>query len=280
MKKISITAFLIVTLLLIICHPIYGQANKIDISGSSTMLPFITEIAELHKEIQGIDFSISAGGSGTGVKNTISGTSHIGMASRVIKAEEKQQLADLLVGLDTIVFVVNERNPVNEINKQQLIQIYSDGKTSWEQFGGEKTPIFLVSKEIGRATLELFEEFTGLKSPKRKLENQIEILDTAIEVGANIEVATLVGGIPNAIGYLSLGTAIELQEKGMPIKILKLEGVEANVENVVNGSYPILRELNVVYRDANELQVRTLLDLLLSEQGQAIIEKHSFIPVR
>ncbi|UTW69250.1 hypothetical protein KHA80_20365 [Anaerobacillus sp. HL2] len=36
--------------------------------------------------------------------------------------------------------------------------------------------------------------------------------------------------IPNAIGYLSLGTALDLKENGMPIKILRLDNVDATSE--------------------------------------------------
>ncbi|OEF97975.1 phosphate ABC transporter substrate-binding protein [Desulfuribacillus alkaliarsenatis] len=276
------TTFVIIAsfMVLAVVYPVYGQADEqIRVSGASTMFPFVAEILELHKEIHGVEFEIAAGGSGTGINNTISGASDIGMASRSISDSEKLQVEDLLVGLDTIVFVVNERNPINEISQAQLKEMYSQENVTWERFGWTNTPIVLVSKEIGRATLDLFEDFAGIKSPYREQQETPKILESAIEVGANLEVATIVGGIPNAIGYLSLGTAVELQERGMPIKILRLEGVEATTDNIVNGSYPILRELNVVYRADNEAKVQSLLELLLSDQGQEIIEKHSFIPV-
>lgn len=257
-----------------------GQANDaLRISGASTMLPFIQEIAELHKELYHVNYTAAAGGSGAGINHATDGTSDIGMVSRALRDSEMQVLSNITVGLDTIVFIINERNPVNAINKQQLTEMFSQEGALWSRYGGNQYPIVLVNKEIGRSTLDLFEDYTGLRNAKRDQNEHPKILNTAIEVGANLEVATLVGGIPNAIGYLSLGTAVDLIDRGMPIKILKLDGIDATQENVINGTYPILRELNVVYREDNEAKVRTMLDLLLSEQGQSIIENYSFIPV-
>lgn len=75
--------------------------------------------------------------------------------------------------------------------------------------------------------------------------------------------------MPGAIGYVSIGTAISLIEKGMPIKILGLNGVAATRENVLNGTYPIGRELNLVYRK-DDKRIKNYLELFLSMEGQEI----------
>lgn len=278
-KLIFLAALLLIFLLLAV--PLSTSAeNTIRITGSSTMLPFVNEILELHKQRSGVEYETSAGGSGKGINDAIEGISDIGIASRSIRDNEAAILEELLVGLDTIVFVVNERNPINRITKQQLAEMFTTPNADWSQFGGNNKPINLVNKEVGRATLDLFEDYAEVKSSKRDQTELPKILETAIEVGANLEVATIVGGLPNAIGYLSLGTAQDLIDRGMPIKILNLDGVDGTIENIVNGSYPITRELNVVYLQESTSKIESLLDLMMSEQGQAIIEGYSFVPVR
>lgn len=257
----------------------FSLANEpIAISGASTIQPILEELSKLYEELYGVELSIEAGGSGAGIVNTLLGESDLGMVSRKLVPDEKSQLEQLLIGVDTIVFIVNEANPLTEITKQQIVDLYTGKITSWDAYSHYQQAVVLVSKEIGRSTLDIFEDYSGLKNPKRNLTGAT-IAKEAIEIGANIEVATLVGGIPNAIGYLSLGTALSLQEKGMPIKILPLDQVEATKENTVNGSYPILRELNVVYLEENETKLKNLLELLKSQKAKEIVENHQFISI-
>lgn len=97
-------------------------------------------------------------------------------------------------------------------------------------------------------------------------------------IGANLEALTLVGGLPGAIGYVSVGTARSLAAAGMPVKILRLEGMEPNERNIADGSYPIIRELNMVFRQRTP-QVERPLALLRSADGVAALRRHGFQPV-
>ena len=274
-------AFFIVSISLIIMivpAVVIGQNNEeLRVTGASTIQPIIEELSLLYKEIYGQEIYVESGGSGVGIDDALHERSDLGMVSRSLLEEEAKQLEQQLIGFDTIVFIVNESNPMTEITRDQIIDIFSKQSDTWSDFGWTDEPIVLISLEIGRSTLDLFEEYSGLKNHLRGEAGPV-ISEEAIQIGANIEAATLVGGIPNAIGYLSLGTALDLQQNGMPIKILQLDDVVATSENVVNGTYPILRELNVVYSEGKEARVSNLLQLLVSEQGQEIVEKHSFIP--
>lgn len=256
----------------------FATNESINISGASTIQPILEELSKLYEELYGVELSVQAGGSGAGILDTLLGDSDLGMVSRKLLPDEKTQLEQLRIGVDTIVFIVNEANPMTEITKQQIADLYTGKVTSWDAYSNYQHDVILVSKEIGRSTLDIFEDYSGLKNRNRNVAGAT-IAKEAIEIGANIEVATLVGGIPNAIGYLSLGTALSLQEKGMPIKMLTLDHVEATKENTVNSSYPILRELNVVYLEENATILKNLLDLLKSQKAKEIIEKHQFITI-
>jgi phosphate transport system substrate-binding protein len=73
-----------------------------------------------------------------------------------------------------------------------------------------------------------------------------------------------------------MGTVFALQRQGMPIKVLALEGVVPSKEAVQNGTYPIIRELNLVFTDPS--QVQSLIDLFLSSEGQGTLINEGFIP--
>ena len=52
------------------------------------------------------------------------------------------------------------------------------------------------------------------------------------------------------------------------------------VENATNKTYPIVRPLYYYYNVKNKEQVAPLIDFILSPEGQEIIKKSGYIPVK
>ena len=69
-----------------------------------------------------------------------------------------------------------------------------------------------------------------------------------VVIGDNQQGIKTVVGNPDAIGYVSVGTAEYEASQGAAIKLLPLEGIAASVENVRNRSFPLSRPLNLVTR--------------------------------
>lgn len=248
-----------------------------DISGSSTVQPVVEKLIPLFTQ-GGESVKVTGGGSGAGVKNAIAGTSAIGMASRDLSDTEKAALKNTVIGIDALAIIVNQRNPVTSFTKSQLVELYSGKVDNWSALGGPDLPVQRVSKEVGRSTLELFEHYTGLLSPDRKKSDKPLISSKTYVVGANVEALTLVGGMPGAIGYVSVGTARAMAEAGMPVKIIPLDGQEPTDAAIKSGRYPIVRPLNLVY--VNETpSVRAFLDLAQGPKGQEIVQSLGFLPV-
>ena len=62
------------------------------------------------------------------------------------------------------------------------------------------------------------------------------------------------------------------------VKMLEVNGVYPNEENIRNGLYPITTKFYVVYRkDNTNTKVKTLVDWLLSNEGQAMIEGCGYV---
>jgi len=250
----------------------------LDISGSSTIQPLVEKWIPLYREKGGEAIKLSGGGSGAGVKNAIAGTSQIGMASRSLKDDEKAALKHATVGIDALAIVVHKDNPVSALSKAQLVDLYSGKIDNWQTLGGLNRPVVRISKEVGRSTLELFEHFTGLTSPDRnKNDGKPQISKDSYVIGANLEALTLVGGLPGAVGYVSVGTALAMAQAGMPVKVLPLDGITPSEESIVGGRYPIIRELNLVYK-AETPAVSAFIDLAMSPAGQAEVKALGFVP--
>lgn len=253
------------------------STGPLTISGASTIQPIMAELARSYQERTGSELRISGGGSGRGISDVRAGTSIVGMVSRSLRDSEKADLQYTTIGLDTLVFIVNDANPQTQIVREQLVDLYTR-RVDWQTLNGFAWPVRLVSKEVGRSTLDLFEEFSGLTSPDRSQATSPLISRETTVIGSNLEALTLVGGSRGAMGYVSLGAALSLREQGLPIKILALAGVTPSAATIQSGQYPIRRELNLVYRERTAA-VTALLALINSPEGQAVVEQAGFIPI-
>ena len=98
-------------------------------------------------------------------------------------------------------------------------------------------------------------------------------------IGPNKEALGVVSTQPNAIAYVSVGTAQEVAKKGGRVHLLELDGVAATVENVGNETYPLRRPLHIITKGEPQGIVKEFIDFMLSEEGQKIVQSLEFIRV-
>ena len=94
---------------------------------------------------------------------------------------------------------------------------------------------------------------------------------------ANLDVLLWVGGLPSGIGFVSAGEAARLAGKGMPVAAVSIDGNSPSRENFLNGSYPLVRHLTLLFAEDNE-NARQLADLALSEKGAETLRSYGFFP--
>ena len=125
--------------------------------------------------------------------------------------------------------------------------------------------ISVVAREDGSGTKSAFMEIIGLKG-KSDVSGVIIATGTA---GVLAEVKSN----PLAIAYESLGYVTD------DVKKLKIDGVEATVENIKNGTYKIARPLRVVYKSATvENSVNAAyLKFLQSDAAQKIVSAEGYV---
>jgi phosphate transport system substrate-binding protein len=274
MKKLNI-----VVALILLIGAVWGflrtklddaKIEKLVLTGSSTVAPLAAEIGKhfesLHSNVR---VDVQTGGSSRGVSDARAGLADIGMASRALKDDEKD-LQSFTIALDVISIIVNKANPIEALNKQQIIDIYTGKIVNWKEVGGNDAPITVVNKAEGRSTLELFLHYFGLKNTEIKPQ---------VVIGDNQQGIKTVVGNPDAIGYVSVGTAEYEASQGAAIKLLPLEDIAASVENVRNRSFPLSRPLNLVTRGAPAGLAKDFIEFAGSPQVNDLIEAQYFVPV-
>lgn len=173
--------------------------------------------------------------------------------------EKGVELVYVPIGLEGFVFFVNENNPVDGLTVDQIRKIYAGEYTNWSEVGGADRIINPVTRLEGSGSQTAFESFMG-----------------DYEVG---------GKSPLAITGASIGFSFRYYMDGIvgndSVKMLSLNGVYPSAENIQNRTYPVVAQFYAVYRADNQNEnIATLIDWLLSEEGQELIEKTGYVKIR
>ena len=158
------------------------------------------------------------------------------------------------IGRESFVFIVNTNNPVDNLSMQQLKDIYTGKITNWKDVGGANRPINVLQRNKGSGSQTALEKLIGE------------------EVKPN-----MFGPLGASIGFSFRFYVEELTKHGH-IKMLELNGVYPNKENVQNESYPIVSNFYAVTRKGEtNPNVQKVLDFVLSPTGQDIIDEVGYV---
>ena len=249
-----------------------ADKGHLTLAGSSTIQPVMEVAAQAYEEShRGAEIDVQGGGSSVGISAPQSGLADIGMVSRPLHYDEKNVLTATPIALDGLAIIVHASNPLQDLTKQQVIDIYTGKTVNWKDAGGKNAPITVINKEEGRATLELFEKYFDLKG---------KFIKNAVIIGPNGQAIASVAGNPHAVAYVSIGSAAVAEDEGVKIKRLSLAGVEASVENVKNETYGLRRPLNLTTQGAPAGLAKAFIDFVLSPEGQKIVLEQEFVPIQ
>ena len=244
--------------------------STISVSGSTTVQPLAEKLAEAFMtENTSIRIDVQGGGSSVGVKAAGQGTSDIGMASREIKESELAEFPKLnviVIARDGIAIVANADVTVSDLTVEQVRDIFSGKITNWKDLGGEDQNIIVVSREEGSGTRGAFEELVMGKDAL--------ITASAILQPSNGSIRTTVSTTPYSIGYMSFGYLDDT------IKAISIGGIAPTEPNAADGSYPIVRPLNMLTNGEPTGAVKAFLDFILSDAGQKLVIEDGYIPVK
>src|ERR1043166_2028065 len=144
-----------------------AKADRLVIKGSDTLgAKLVPQLAEQFKaQHPGTTFDIAAEGSTTGIAAIIDGTAEIGMSSRRAKTSEVgaaaakgRNMKPVIVAYDGIAVIVNSGNPVKNLTKKQVEQIFTGEVTDWSAVGGSGGKISIYTRNTSSGTYSEFKE--------------------------------------------------------------------------------------------------------------------------
>jgi phosphate transport system substrate-binding protein len=247
-----------------------ATSHKLVLTGSSTIAPLAAELGRRFESLHpSVRVDVQTGGSSRGISDTRKGITDIGMVSRAMKSDE-QDLQAFTIALDGVGIIVHASNPITNLTRQQIIDIYTGKITNWQEVGGKDARITVVNKAEGRSTLELFLSHFELKNSAIK---------PHIVIGDNQQGIKTVAGNPHAIGYVSIGAAEYDAQHNVPIKLLPLDDIVASVASVRNSIYPLSRPLNLVTRKTSKELAKQFIEFARTELVHDLVEAQYFVPI-
>jgi phosphate transport system substrate-binding protein len=154
---------------------------------------------------------------------------------------------------------VNANNPVDDLSVDEVRDIYGGKYTNWLEVGGANRVINPITRLEGSGSQTAMESFMKGREIAPKS--------------------------PFAVTGASIGFSFRYYMDGIVgndnVKMLSLNGVYPNAENIRSGSYPVVMQFYAVYRADNENKnIQVLIDWLLSDEGQQLIEKCGYVGIR
>ena len=241
-------------------------SGNVATGGSTSMKNVIAALTEGFAEVEpGVTVSYDPTGSGAGITGATDKTLDIGLSSRALKDDEKNDVDGTVIALDGIAIIVNKASKVEDLTVDQLKQMFTGEITNWSEVGGDDGEIVLIGREAGSGTRDGFESIVDVKDSCKY----------AQELTATGAVISAVEANPLAIGYASLSAV------GDTVKMVTVGGVECSEETVKDGSYEVQRPFVFVTNKSVTLseQAQAFFDFATSADAADLIRTAGAVPV-
>ena len=241
-------------------------SGNVTLNGSTSMESVILALIEGFADVQpDVSPNYTGSGSGAGIEGVLAGSCDLGLASRALSDEEKEQGAvENIIALDGVAVVINPENTVTDLTTEQIAKIFTGEITNWSEVGGADGEIAVFGREAGSGTRGAFEEILGIEDACAYMNEYSSTGDVIGNVASN----------PNAIGYASLSAVDE------SVTAVAVNGVVPSEETVADGSFAIQRPFVVVTVEGKELSpaAQAFLDYAMSDEVADIITAAGAVP--
>lgn len=179
------------------------------------------------------------------------------------------------IAKEAFVFFVHKDNPIESLTTDEIKKIYSGEITNWKEVGGNNEEIIAFQRNEGSGSQSMLIRFmAGTPIMEAPMEQVNDFMVGIINRVSDYKNKT------NSIGF-SFRYYMEGIIKNPNVKMVNIDGIEPNVENIKKGNYPITTSLYAVsYKNNDNENVKKLLDWILSSEGQEIIEKTGYVGIK
>lgn len=245
-------------------------------------LGFMQDLATAYEKKSGTRIILNGGGATKGLRDVSSQHTDLGGSCRLplvyknsdgsYSIEESEKKVKIIpIGWDALVVIINQQNPlIDSITREQLQDVLTGKITHWKQLGANTdSPINLYVRQG---------KISGVgRTLRQQLFNNPE---QTFSAGATRLASS--GKIEKAVADDPYGLAISgiSSSRHQPVKMVKLEGVEPNMDTLRSGNYHLYRMLFLVVSDKYQQrpEIKEFVEFALSLDGQKVIGEAGTLP--
>ncbi|VAW62829.1 Phosphate ABC transporter, periplasmic phosphate-binding protein PstS (TC 3.A.1.7.1) [hydrothermal vent metagenome] len=169
---------------------------------------------------------------------------------------------------EPVLIIVNRKNPLTNLSKEQVRSIFRGDITNWKAVGGWDKPIVVVTRLHCK------------KRPghwKTILPDAKDFVKQRLNVTSAAEMVKLVTQFETAFGHL--GSTWEYGAKSN-VKALRVDNVAATAENLKNKTYPFHRRLSAITNmNPSKDVLKTIEQVQYGKSFEAIAKKYNLLPL-
>lgn len=251
-----------------------SDQNTVVIRGSNTFGEELSPdlIAEFKKTHPAIKFDIETKATGYGMAALRVGQCDIAAASRAaiqadldLAKDANLEMNDYLIASYSVAIIAHANNPIANLTKEQVREIFTGKIKNWKDVGGPDAEIHIYIRDPISGTSLGFKEI-AMQNEDYAAHPKLATNYTAL--------VTAVAADPHGIGYCGLS-----QAKTSGVKALTVDGVEASSATVNSGKYAYARKVRFYTNKARESQAaKDFIQFVVSSKGQEIIQQIGFAP--
>jgi phosphate transport system substrate-binding protein len=244
-----------------------------------TKKAFMHEIAQAYQVKYGVKINLQGGGATKGIINTKKGTAHLGGSCRmpIHNATEGSQLNHIqIVAWDGLVMVVNQDNPINNIDRNELIDILEGRITRWSQlsswYGEKDHDIELITRSSNLSGV-------GFTYRKMLFHDVYKEIKGYKEFPSSGPVEKYIEKNLYALAITGVSSA-----RKRDLKVLSFQKIEASFDNIKTGKYLLYRPLYLIksvkhqYTRAIKNEIKRFVSFITSKEGANIIRDNGVVP--
>ncbi len=198
-------------------------------------------------------------------------------AESIVERMKEEPLCIKPIGLDALVFLANQANPVESLTMEQLVEIYSGKVTDWSEVGGQDKDLLAFQRPVGSGSQTLMQKLV-MGDVEMMSGDNVFRYNTMSDI---LEGMLSYNNEDNTLGYSVFYYANNMYfEKDL--KLMGVDGVLPSTQTIYDGSYKLTNAFYAVIRtdEPEDSNARKIFDWLTGEAGQQLVLDLGYVPVQ
>lgn len=201
-------------------------------------------------------------GSGGGIKALIDRKIQLALSARPLKDKEKSNNIRSFKYAETPLLIASHiDNKTNDLTSVDLVKLYSGQIFRWS----DGQPVRIIRRPQSESDIEKLQSISSDMNETLKKVMKLRNLPIVFNDQEN---ANMLESLPGSIGAISLAQILSEKRK---IKEIKLNGVRANVENLINGTYKYKKSFYFILPAKSAPLLKIFIEFVFSEEGRKIL---------